>query len=38
LGSELLKTMTTEKDDIEEQMGSDKLKIFIIVADGEIKC
>jgi hypothetical protein len=33
LGRDKLKSTTTEKDEIEEQLGSDKLN----VADGELK-
>jgi hypothetical protein len=35
LGSDQIKSTTSEEDDIEEQMGSDKLKADISVADGE---
>jgi hypothetical protein len=34
LGRELLKLLSSEKDEIEEQMGRDKLKCIINVADG----
>jgi hypothetical protein len=30
--------LSTEKDDIEEELRSDKLKADISVADGELKC
>jgi hypothetical protein len=30
--------LSTEKDDIEEQLGRDKFKADISVADGELKC
>jgi hypothetical protein len=33
MGSELFKSITTEEDEIEEQLGRDKLT----VADGELK-
>jgi hypothetical protein len=37
LGSDKLKLLPTEKDDIEEQLGRDKIKADKSVADGERK-